>query len=132
MANRAERAAIELAEAVILSGRVGDVFDAVVIDETDRGAQIQLADLPIIASVQAHRIDPGDDLRVARRSGRRDCPQDRVHTSQLTRPDAATVHSQSIQPAQDPATLTGNAAGWVRARQRCIPSHSSRVSGRAM
>ena len=40
------------------------MFDAVVIDETERGAQIQLADLPIIASVQAHRIDPGDDLRV--------------------------------------------------------------------
>jgi VacB/RNase II family 3'-5' exoribonuclease len=64
VANRAERAAIELAEAVILADRVGDVFDAVVIDETDRGVQIQLADLPIIASVQAHHIDPGEDLRV--------------------------------------------------------------------
>jgi exoribonuclease R len=64
VANRAERAAIELAETVVLADRVGDSFEAVVIDESDRGVQIQLADLPIIATVVAHRVDPGSDLTV--------------------------------------------------------------------
>jgi exoribonuclease R len=65
--NRADRVAnavIALAEAVWLSGRVGEVFDAVVVDEDDRGAVIQLADPAVLARVEAHRVDPGDELRV--------------------------------------------------------------------
>jgi exoribonuclease R len=65
--NRADRVAnavIALAEAVWLSDRVGDAFDAVVVDEDDRGAVIQLAEPAVLARVEAHRVDPGDQMRV--------------------------------------------------------------------
>ncbi len=63
-ANRADRAALDLAEAVLLTGREGDLFDAVVTDEDDRGARIQILDPAIVARVAAKGIDPGDDVRV--------------------------------------------------------------------
>jgi exoribonuclease R len=63
-ADRVERAVIELAEAVWLAGRVGDVFDAVLVDEDRDGAVIQLADPAVLARVEAHRVDPGDAVRV--------------------------------------------------------------------
>ena len=63
-ANRVDRAAIDLAEAVVLQGREGEVFDAVVTDEDDRGARIQVRDPAIVARVVARRVDPGDDIQV--------------------------------------------------------------------
>jgi exoribonuclease R len=63
-ANRAEREALELAEAVVLRGREGEIFDAVVIDEGERGVEIQLAEPAVITRVAARAVDPGDDLRV--------------------------------------------------------------------
>jgi exoribonuclease R len=63
-ANRAERLALELAEAVVLSGREGHVFDAVVIDEGQHDVEIQIADPAVIARVSANRVDPGDTIRV--------------------------------------------------------------------
>jgi len=63
-ANRVDRAAIDLAEAVVLEGREGEVFDAVVTDEDDRGARIQIVDPAIVARVVARRVDPGDDIQV--------------------------------------------------------------------
>jgi len=59
-----ERAVIDLAETVMLQGREGERFDAVVTDLDERGARIQLTDLPIVARVAAHHVDPGDTLRV--------------------------------------------------------------------
>jgi exoribonuclease R len=59
-----ERAAIDLAEAALLSGRQGERFAATVTDFDERGARIQLAELPIVARVDAHRIAPGDTIRV--------------------------------------------------------------------
>jgi exoribonuclease R len=59
-----ERAVIDLAETVMLQGREGEVFQAVVTDLDERGARIQLTDLPIVARVAAHHVDPGDTLRV--------------------------------------------------------------------
>jgi exoribonuclease R len=59
-----ERAVIDLAETVMLQGREGEVFAAVVTDFDERGARIQLTDLPIVARVAAHNVDPGDTLRV--------------------------------------------------------------------
>jgi exoribonuclease R len=59
-----ERAVIDLAETVMLQGREGEVFAAVVTDLDERGARIQLKDLPIVARVAAHHVDPGDTLRV--------------------------------------------------------------------
>ncbi len=63
-ANRAERAALDLAEAVVLSGREGEIFEGVVIDEGDWGVEIQLGDPAVIARLPARRVDPGDDMRV--------------------------------------------------------------------
>jgi exoribonuclease R len=59
-----ERAVVDLAETVMLQGRDGEVFAAVVTDLDERGARIQLNDLPIVARVAAHHVDPGDTLRV--------------------------------------------------------------------
>jgi len=59
-----ERAVVDLAETVMLQGREGERFDAVVTDLDERGARIQLRDLPIVARVAAHHVDPGDTLHV--------------------------------------------------------------------
>ena len=64
LANRVDSAVIDLAEAVLLAGRVGEVFDAVVVDEDRRGAVVQLVDPAVLVRVGAHRVDPGDDIRV--------------------------------------------------------------------
>jgi exoribonuclease R len=63
-ANRAERAALELAEAVVLSGHQGRTFDAVVIDEGQDGVVFQIADPAVVAATHAHHVDPGDSIRV--------------------------------------------------------------------
>ena len=55
---------IDLAEAVLLAGREGEVFDAVVVDEDRRGPLVQLREPAVLAHVSAHRVDPGDDVRV--------------------------------------------------------------------
>ncbi len=59
-----EAAVLDLAEAVLLGGRVGELFDAVVVDEDSRGPLIQLTDPAVLARVEAHRVDPGDAIRV--------------------------------------------------------------------
>lgn len=63
-AGAAERQALELAEAVLLTGREGEVFDAVVVDETRSGAEIQIESPAIMARVSAKRVDPGDRVKV--------------------------------------------------------------------
>jgi exoribonuclease R len=63
-ANRVEREALELAEAVALSGREGQVFDAVVVDESDRGVDIQIVEPAVLARISARHVDPGDLIRV--------------------------------------------------------------------
>jgi exoribonuclease R len=62
--NSVERAVIDLAEAVLLAGREGDEFDAVVIDEDRRGPVIQLLEPAVMAHVSANSVDPGDAVRV--------------------------------------------------------------------
>lgn len=64
LANRVDRAAIDLAEAILLQGRQGDVFDAVVTDEDDRGARLQICEPAVVARTVARRVDPGDDIKV--------------------------------------------------------------------
>jgi len=59
-----ERAAIDLAETVLLSDREGEVFSAVVTDLGESGARIQLCDLPVVARVTAHGTLPGQPVRV--------------------------------------------------------------------
>ena len=72
--NRAEQraaqvdgAVVELAEAVALECRVGDVFEARVIDIDDRGVKAQLCTEPVITRIVADGLDFGEriDLRLA-------------------------------------------------------------------
>lgn len=63
-ANAADRAALDLAEAVVLDGCEGQLFEAVVTDEDDRGVRIQITDPAIVARVDARNVDPGDHVRV--------------------------------------------------------------------
>jgi len=63
-ANRVERAALNLAEAVVLSGREGEIFSATVIDEGEHGVDVQLADPAALARLSAHKVDPGDTVHV--------------------------------------------------------------------
>lgn len=59
-----ERAVIDLAETAFLSGREGELFEAVVTDLGESGARIQLCADPVVARVQAHDVQPGDRIRV--------------------------------------------------------------------
>ncbi|MGD9812280.1 MAG: RNB domain-containing ribonuclease [Sphingobium sp.] len=60
-----DRAAIDLAEAVMLDGQEGEIFDAVVTDMDDRSARIRLKNLPVVARVSAPDAGPGDSICVA-------------------------------------------------------------------
>lgn len=59
-----DRAVIDLAEAVMLQGREGQAFAAVVTDADDRGARIQLRDLPVVARLAMPGAEPGDAITV--------------------------------------------------------------------
>jgi exoribonuclease R len=63
-ANRVDRAALDVAEAIVLAGREGEVFDAVVTDEDQRGARIQIGEPAVVSRVTAHGVNPGDAVRV--------------------------------------------------------------------
>ena len=62
--NRVDNAVNNLAEAVFLASRIGDLFDAVVVDEDRHGPVMQIADPAILARVHAARVNPGDKIRV--------------------------------------------------------------------
>lgn len=64
LAGQVERAVIDLAEAVMLQPRVGESFAAVVTDIDERGARIQLRDLPVVARVDTHKAEPGEVVAV--------------------------------------------------------------------
>ena len=49
---------------MVLAGREGTIFSAVVLDEGDHDVEVQIADPPVLARVPAHRVDPGDEIRV--------------------------------------------------------------------
>jgi exoribonuclease R len=63
-AGQIERAVVDLAETALLSGQVQRTFPAVVTDVDERGARIQLCDLPVVSRIDAHHVEPGDDVRV--------------------------------------------------------------------
>jgi exoribonuclease R len=62
--NRVDNAVNNLAEAVLLAGRIGELFDAVIVDEDNHGPVMQIADPAILARVHAARVTPGDEIRV--------------------------------------------------------------------
>lgn len=59
-----ERAAIDLAEAVALVGREGENFQAVVTDVDERGARMQLCEVPVVARIRADGLEAGERLQV--------------------------------------------------------------------
>ncbi|MEG3182049.1 RNB domain-containing ribonuclease [Sphingomonas sp. LT1P40] len=63
-ANQIDRAVIDMAEAVMLAGREGEIFAAIATDIGERGASIQLCELPVVARVDASGLTPGDTLTV--------------------------------------------------------------------
>lgn len=63
-AGQIERAVIDLAEVALLSAQTERTFEAVVTDVDERGARIQLCKLPVVSRLDAHNVEPGDDLRV--------------------------------------------------------------------
>ncbi|OMQ16407.1 ribonuclease II, partial [Modestobacter sp. VKM Ac-2676] len=58
-----ERAVIDLVEATVLAGRVGEVFDAVVLDAEERRSTVVLSDLAVQARCDG-RLTPGARVRV--------------------------------------------------------------------
>jgi exoribonuclease R len=64
-ASRAERGAIDLAEAVLLADRVGEEFDAVVVDVDDAGTAgtVALVDPPVVARCVG-RVPRGERIKV--------------------------------------------------------------------
>ncbi|MEZ0243981.1 MAG: RNB domain-containing ribonuclease [Sphingomonas sp.] len=64
LAGRIDRSVLDLAEAVLLSGREGETFKAVVTEVVDRWAKVQLCDLPVRARVSAGKAEPGDQLQL--------------------------------------------------------------------
>lgn len=67
LAGRIERAVVDLAEAVLLSGDIGRRFRAVATEADDKGAKVQLCDAPVVARLGGGGIEPGAalDLKLA-------------------------------------------------------------------
>ncbi len=63
-AGQIERAVVDLAETALLSGQVQHTFAAVVTDVDERGARIQLCDVPVVSRIDVRNVEPGDDVRV--------------------------------------------------------------------
>lgn len=63
-AHRLDRAVLELAEAVLLEGREGEQFAGVVTEIGDRGATVQLIDLPVVARIDSKDMREADAVRV--------------------------------------------------------------------
>ncbi|MGX5841293.1 RNB domain-containing ribonuclease [Mesorhizobium sp. ArgA1] len=61
-ASQINHAAIDLAEAVMLKGREGEMFKAVVTDVADQRMRVQLSDMPVVANVKASGSGQGDGL----------------------------------------------------------------------
>lgn len=59
-----ERAVLDLAEAVLLQGREGEVFAAVVTERDERGARLQLLDAPVLARVDTRGVGVGEEVHV--------------------------------------------------------------------
>ena len=63
-AARVDRACLDLVESVLLRDRVGEEFDAVVVDTNKDGASITIAEPAIRARLPHSRAEPGDRVRV--------------------------------------------------------------------
>ena len=59
-----EHAVLDLAEAALLHGREGEIFRAIVTERDDKGARLQLADLPVVARVDTRSVASGEEVEV--------------------------------------------------------------------
>lgn len=59
-----ERAVIDLAEAALLSGREGEVFRAIVTERDEKGARLQLCDVPVMARVDTRNVASCEEVQV--------------------------------------------------------------------
>jgi len=59
-----QRGVIDLAEAIILKDRVGEIFDAVVTDVDQRGPRIQLVGAPVVSRLKEANVAAGDEIKV--------------------------------------------------------------------
>ena len=64
LGSQIQRAAIDLAETVILQGREGETFAAIVTEVDHRGARIQLCDVPVVARLGEAGLHAGDAVDV--------------------------------------------------------------------
>ena len=58
-AAQVDSAMLELAEAVVLSGREGTVYEGCVIELDERGAKLQLCSEPVVTRIPADGLEPG-------------------------------------------------------------------------
>ena len=63
-ASQVERAALDLAEAILLQGREGERFEAVVTDIDERGTRIQICHPAVVARIDDKAAAPGDEIEV--------------------------------------------------------------------
>ena len=63
-ARAAERACADATEAAVLNGKVGQVFDAVVVDRGESTLEVQLVDLPVLTRLAGPRSELGAPVRV--------------------------------------------------------------------
>ncbi|HET7577236.1 MAG TPA: RNB domain-containing ribonuclease [Sphingomicrobium sp.] len=63
-ASQVDSAVLELAEAVVLAGRAGDLFQGTVTDIDERGARIQIADPAVITRVGVNGLELGESVRL--------------------------------------------------------------------
>jgi exoribonuclease R len=63
-AGQVESAAVELAESVVMSGHVGETFEAHVIEIDQRGAKLQLCNEPVITRLPGDGLSDGDVLEL--------------------------------------------------------------------
>lgn len=63
LAGRVDAAVRDLAEAVLLAGREGDVFHGVIVDEDERGPVMQITEPAVLARITARGVDPGDAVQ---------------------------------------------------------------------
>lgn len=67
LAGKVERAALDLAETVLLTGREGETFRALVTEAEERAAKVQFCDQPVLVRLAASGLVPGQivNLRLA-------------------------------------------------------------------
>ena len=63
-ASALDRAVVSLAEAILLAHRVGETFDAVVVESTSKGGAVQLAEPAVRAKLDGEDPPLGERVRV--------------------------------------------------------------------